>query len=311
MALFFLKKTILAKIETSYGVDPTPTGVANAILARNVSITPLDAELHKRGPHAVPFFGDRGSIPGSASVKMEFEVEIAGSGAAGTAPAWDPLLRACAFSSTNNVGVSQVFNFVSGAFESLYIYFNLDGVLHKLAGVRSNVTLELNHNAIPVYKFSIIGNYVAPSDAALPTLTLTAWQKALPVNKVNTTFSLHGYSAIMSALSIDAGLAVDHKDYVNSTDQVRITNRETKGKVTIEAALIASKDWFALARAGTTGVLQVVHGTAAGYIVQLDGPAVQLGNPGYEDADGVTMLSMDLMFQPTSAGNNELTITSK
>lgn len=311
MALFFMKKTILAKIETSYGVDPTPTGAANAILARNVSITPLESELHDRGPHAVPYFGDNGAIPGSASVKLDFEVEIAGSGAAGTAPAWDALMRMCARSSNNNPGVSQVYNPVSGAFESVYLYFNLDGVLHKLAGVRANVTHEYSHNAIPVFKFSVMGNYVPPSDAALPTLTLTAWQKPVPVNKVNTTFSLHGYNAIMSALSIDEGLVVNHRDYVNSTEQVRVSGRKTKGSVTIEAGLIAAKDWFALARAGTTGVLQLVQGTTAGNIVQLDGPAVQLGNPSYDDADGVTMLKMDLMFLPTSAGNNELTVTAK
>ena len=42
------RRTILAKIETTYGTDPTPTGVANAILVRNLNITPQNSEIVSR-----------------------------------------------------------------------------------------------------------------------------------------------------------------------------------------------------------------------------------------------------------------------
>jgi len=307
--LFFQKKAILAKIETTYGTDSVPTGAANAILARNMTITPLTAELHKREV-VLPVFGDLGAIPAGAQVAIEFECEMAGSGTAGTAPAWGPLMRACARSETLTATVDALYAPVSGTFEAVSIYFHLDGLLHRLTGVRGNVALSLNHDAIPVFKFALIGIYNAPTDTALPTLTLTAWQKPLPVNKVNTpTFTLHGFAAVLSSLEIDDGTLVNFKDYVNTAEQVRVGGRPgVSGTAKVEATLLATKDWFALARAGTTGAMNLIHGTAAGNKIQLQANQVQIGNPTYEDADGVAMLSLPLMFNITAAGNNDLTI---
>jgi hypothetical protein len=47
------------------------------------------------------FFGNFDALPTIKKVKVSFEVEYAGSGTAGTAPAWDGLLQACGCSSTN------------------------------------------------------------------------------------------------------------------------------------------------------------------------------------------------------------------
>ncbi|MCR4300183.1 MAG: hypothetical protein NUV51_01090 [Sulfuricaulis sp.] len=307
--LFFPKKAILAKIESVYGTDSVPTGAANAILARNLSIVPLNAELHKREV-VLPVFGDLGAIPGSAHVTVEFEVELAGGGAAGTAPPWGPLVRACARAETISAGVDALYAPVAGAFEAVSIYFHLDGLRHRLTGCRGKLALSLNHDAIPVLKFSMVAIYNAPTDTALPTLTLTAWQKPLPVNKVNTpTFTLHTYAAVLSSLEIDDGTVVNFKDYVNAAEEVRVGGRPgVTGTAKVEAKLLATKDWFALARAGTMGALNLIHGTAAGNKVQIEAAQVQIGNPTYEDADGVAMLNLPLMFNITPAGNNEYTI---
>ena len=48
MSLKTNKRTILAKTESTYGTDPTPTGSANAILLRNLSVVPLDGEFVNR-----------------------------------------------------------------------------------------------------------------------------------------------------------------------------------------------------------------------------------------------------------------------
>jgi len=306
MPILMMKKAVLAKIETTYGVDPTPTGAANAILAKSLSISPYEAEMQER-ELALPYFGNLGQIPASAKVAVEMEVEMAGSGAAGTAPAWGPLLRACGCSETVNVGVDVTYALISSAFESVTLYFHLDGKLHKITGCRGTVSMELGNEGIPMFKFSFTGIYNAPTDTALPTLTLTSWQKPLPVNKVNTTFSLHSYAAILASLNIDIGNEVVHKAYVNTTEDVRITNRKVAGSVSLEDVLFATKNWFTTVAGATTGAMTLTHGTTAGNRVQLDAPAVQVAAPKYEDADGVTMLGMDLVFQ-TSSANNQLTL---
>lgn len=93
------KRIILAKIEGTYGTDPTPTGASNAILVRNFTVTPMESDFADRDLIR-PYLGRSEQLPAGIRMMAEFECELAGSGTAGTAPAWGPLLRACAFSQT-------------------------------------------------------------------------------------------------------------------------------------------------------------------------------------------------------------------
>jgi len=94
MPLKFRDKTLLAKVETAYGQDAAPTGAANAIQVMDVTITPQDGETVTHD-YVRPDLGARPQIPVNTHVSMEFSVSVAGSGAAGTAPAYGPLLRGC------------------------------------------------------------------------------------------------------------------------------------------------------------------------------------------------------------------------
>ena len=42
------KKTIMVKNKTSYGVDASPTGGSNAILVRDIELTPLESDTVDR-----------------------------------------------------------------------------------------------------------------------------------------------------------------------------------------------------------------------------------------------------------------------
>jgi hypothetical protein len=71
MSLRFRKKVLLAKIETTYGTDATPTGAANAMLASNISIQPMEGSDAERG-HDQPFLGNDGTIPYDLHSRMTF-----------------------------------------------------------------------------------------------------------------------------------------------------------------------------------------------------------------------------------------------
>lgn len=103
--------TLLAKIEATYGTDAVPTAAANAVLLRGKpTLTPLDMTVVQRDLLR-PYLGNGDILPGSIFGKLSFEVEAAGSGAAGTAPPHGALLRACAVSQSINAaavnGVAQ------------------------------------------------------------------------------------------------------------------------------------------------------------------------------------------------------------
>lgn len=309
MSLLTRKRTILAKIETTYGVDPIPTGAANAVLVRNLNITPQETETASRDVVRT-YLGNSEELPVAIRTMLEFEIEMAGAGAAGTAPAYGVLLRGCAFSETLNAGVSAVYAPVSSGFESLTLYFNVDGVLHKLTGSRGTVSMDINAKAIPVFKFKFTGLYSAVTDTAAPTVTLTAWQKPVPVNGVNTTgLSLQGYAGgVLSQLSIDMANNVVFRSLVGA-ESVLITDRKPAGNITMEATTVAAKDWWTAIKNATTGALSITQGTVAGNKVKIDAPGVQLVKPSYQDMDGVQMLQAGLVLVPGTSGNDEISIT--
>lgn len=307
MPLLSRKRVILAETESTYGTDPTPTGAANAILVRNLSITPQNSELVSRDL-VRPYLGASEQLLAGVHVTCEFEVEMAGSGTAGTAPAYGPLLLACGLSATTSAGVSVTYAPVSSAFGSVTIHYNVDGVLHKLTGCRGNVQVSLQVGQIPVFRFSFTGLYNAPIGEALPSPTYTAFQTPLAANSDNTTgFQLHSYAGALQSAEINFGNAVNYRMLVGAED-VLMTDRQVTGTAVIEAPTIAQKDFFAPAIATTLGNFQVTHGTVAGNRVQLTSSRVTLGPPTYQDSNGIHMLSVPMTFVPSTAGNDEISI---
>jgi hypothetical protein len=385
MPLLARKRVLLARIETTYGTDPNPTGAADAILVRNMSVTPQEADLVDRDL-VRPYIGRSEQLPAGIRAMVDFEVEIAGVATAGQAPGWGSLMRACAFSQTLTaaavVGTAQagstattivlatgasavdgfyngmpvrittgtgndqsriiigyagstrtatvatswttnpdatsqysidpnaVYRPVSGSFESVTIYFNVDGVLHRLTGCRGSVQATLTVKQIPVLKFSFTGIYNAVTDTAAPAPTYTAFQTPVPVTNTNTTaFRLHGTAAVLSELSIDAQVSTIHRTLVNGAESVLVTDREPQGQVTIEAETVAFRNWWTLTQNATLGAMQIIHGTAtSGQRVVLSSPRVQLTKPAYNEQDGIQMLQMGLQFVPSTVGNDELAI---
>lgn len=91
-------RLLLVEMESSYGVNPTPAA-ADALKLSELEVTPLEIELLDR-ELITGNFGNTEKVTGSSMSKLSFPVEIAGSGAAGTAPRPGRLLRACGFAET-------------------------------------------------------------------------------------------------------------------------------------------------------------------------------------------------------------------
>jgi hypothetical protein len=129
------------------------------------------------------------------------------------------------------------------------------------------------------------------------------------VNSANTaTLQVHGYAACLSAFSLDLANETPFRQLAGCTQQVMITDRKPEGEVTIEAPTIAQKNFFSSASTQTAGQFSWVHGTTAGNIITFTAPTCTLGSPEYEDNDGIIMLKMPFMPQPTAAGNDEFTL---
>lgn len=311
MAKSMKKMLLLAKVETTSGTDAVPTTALNAILCRAFMPEPITAEQVQRNLIR-PYKGNSGSLTVGEHRKFTFEVELAGSGTAGTAPAWGPLLKACGFSETVTAGTSVAYDPVSEGEPTLTLYGYLDKTRFIVTGAKGTVSFELNAKGIPVMKFEFIGSYTAPNEeAGAPTgVDYTKFKQPLTVGKVNTpTFSFHGLAAIASAFSLNWGAILTWRDLIgyqgaNSED------RQPSGSVTLEMPTITVKNWAEMVRLSTTGVAQLIHGTTAGNIVQFDMPAVQPKPFTLQDDQSVAMLSIPFDVNPVS-GNDELKITVK
>ena len=307
MALLSRKRLILVKTEATYGTDSSPTGT-DALLVRNLDITPLSGDVVSRDLIR-PYLGNFDQLIAQNSVAINFEVELAGSGTAGTAPKYDAILKACGLAATIVASTSVTYAPVSASFSSATIYFNVDGVLHKLTGCRGSMNMSCAVGAIPTLAFNLTGVYNAPTDTAQPSVTYSAQATPLVFREGNTSsFSFFSYSGVLQ--SVDFNLANDlvYREMVGGTKETLITDRKPAGTVMIEAPTIATKDFFATALASSTGNLTFLHGTTAGNRVTFLASQVDVINPTYQDQDSIMMLSVPYVAIPTTAGNNEFSL---
>ena len=302
------RRLILAKIESVYGTDPTPTGASNAILVRNLEIQPLVAETVNRDL-VRPYMGQADQLLARERVEVSFEVELAGSGTAGTAPAYGPILKACGLSETLVTSTSATYAPVSSSFSSVTIYYHEDGIRHKLTGCRGTFEIKGEVGQIPTIAFTMTGIYNAPTDETLPTPTYANQATPLIFKQGNTTnFTAFSYSGCLQSYSFSMANDVIYRDLVGCTKEIMITNRAPSGTIVIEAPSIATKDFFSIATGTSTGSITFQHGTTGGNIATVTTAQSDLGNLTYSDQDGVQMLNMPFIAVPTSAGNNEFSL---
>lgn len=309
MPLLSRKKLLLAKLESTYGTDPTPTVGNDAIQVRNVEVTPLEVETVNR-ELIRPFLGHPDQLLAQQRVLINFEVELAGSGSAGTAPAYGPLLQACRCTETVVSSTSVTYAPNSDATpKSATVYFNNDGVLHKATGCRGTFTLNAEVGAIPFISFEMTGVFVAPTDVAISAPTYADQADPLVFKNGNSSsFQVFSYSGALQSLSFQLSNEVIYRELVGGSKSIDVVDRAPSGDCVIEATTIAQKDFFTAATNSSTGNLTFQHGTTAGNIATFTASQIDLGGPSYTDQDGIQMLTLPYIATPTSAGNNEFSL---
>lgn len=306
MPLLSRKRLILAKKETQYGQSANPAGT-DAVLVRNLDITPLDSDVVSRDLIR-PYMGNSDQLLSQTRVRVTCEVELAGSGTAGTAPKFDPLLQACGMALTTVASTSNTYAPVSSAFSSCSIVYNIDGVQHLLTGCRGTWSMNCPLGQIPTLSFEMTGIYNSPTDTAQSAVTYVAATPLIFKEGNTSSFSLFSYSGCLSNVSFQMANQVIYRELIGCTKEVLITDRRPAGEVQIEAPTIATKDYFTLALGTTTGNLGFTHGTVAGNRAVFSSPQTDITNVTYADMDGVHMLNIPYVATPTTAGNDEVSL---
>jgi len=309
MPLLSRKRLLLAKLETTVGTDPTPVVGSDAILVRNIEVTPLEVDTVNR-ELIRPFLGQADQLLAQQRVLINFEVELAGSGSAGTAPAYGPLLQACRCTETVVSSTSVTYAPNSDATpKSVTIYFNNDGVLHKATGCRGTFTLNAEVGAIPFISFEMTGVFNAPSDVSISAPTYANQADPLVFKNGNSSsFQVFSYSGAVQSLSFELANEVIYRELVGGTKSIDVVNRAPSGECVIEATTIATKDFFTAATGSSTGNLTFQHGSTAGNIATFTAAQIDLGGPAYSDQNWIQMLTLLYNATAASAENNEYSL---
>jgi hypothetical protein len=318
MARYVRNTAVLAKIEAAYGTDPTPTGTANSMLVSNLSINPLNAGNVDRALIR-SYYGASEQLLGTAYVECGFDVELAGAGTAGVAPAYGPLLKACGFAETVTASTRVEYLPSTPGTDSVTIYWYDDGLLHKAIGARGTFTLKATIGIKPVFSFRFIALDGGVTATANATTTLTAFRTPLVVTDTNTgdwtvggtynstSVSITSGSAYPSqGVEIDVGNQVVHTPLLGG-ESVDITDRAVSGKFNLDLTAAQEATFTTAVKAATLQTMGLVHGTAAGNKVLVFGTQVQLVSPTKAEVNGRRLIGFDSRWTP-STGNDEIRI---
>ena len=304
------RSILAAKIEDTYGIDAGPTG------AHAMRVEELDLSLGE-GARMLERPAHRGSLAplkqvyGGALAALSFSVPLSGSGAAGVAPEFGVLLKACGLSEDVIASTSVTYAPSSDAsgHDSLTMAFYEDGTLYRLTGCRGTLSISAPAGEPARLSFTFTGHVDGPTDAALPTGT---FDQTTPPTFRGASFTVDSFAATIASLTMDVQNQLATPPSVNAADgyaAIRITGRDVIGSIDPEKVLVATHDFIGKWRSGavmalTTGVV----GSTPGNRWRLDLPAISYREASRGDRDGI--VTYELGFGASeAAGDDEFSLT--
>ena len=297
---------LAAKVEATEGTKET-LALADAIMIANIKFSP-DIEQYARNILRGTLSRTM-SVSGKRQARITFDVELKGSGTAGTAPDFGRLLLACGFSETIVGATSVTYKPATNSLtNSISISAYMDGMVMKMWGARGNVKLEINSGKPGILHFEFLGADFEVLDLALLAPSYTT---VTPVAFLNANLLLDAYAAIVSKVDIDVGNQLALRESVNTISgflSCLITGRDPKGSMDPELPLVGGYDFFGKWKVpATLGALSLAATGSAGNICTVSCPKVRTMKIDPGERNGIRSLGVD--FQPTlSAGDDEISI---
>ena len=314
------KTVILCKLETTSGTDAAPTNTADAVLFNVSNLSCKISQTFADRDVVVGAFGAIDKLPTMRRGEIQFSVEMAGSGVAGTAPQWGDLLQACGMAETVTASTRVDYTPISTALKTATIWAYYNGRLEKFNYCAGGVKLSFSTGGVPKLDFTFKGLVSSVASAAGVTPTLTGWIRPLAVSTLNTTKLSLG-AVTYSAGAITGGTQYSFKefsaDFANDIQDPALVGQE---KVEIfgrspTASLVADLGATVHAQlkddmnTGTTSAMGLVHGTTAGNKILLYAPVGVITSV-EDNVNGNVMLdSLGFTLRP-SAGNDDLRLVA-
>lgn len=305
-------KLLLAKEESVYGTDPTPTPGSNAIECFDCKVN-YRGDVLERNLHSNSLSPNPPKI-GKRWIDVNFSVELKGSGTAGSAPIIGDLLEACGFVETVSAGSSVTYVPASSTMKSvtLYVHDMIDSTVcrrHKVTGARGEVNFVFESGQVARAEFSLSGLYNIPTDT---TVSFTSYpETTLPPIVESLTFTLNSITSLVcQAVNFAMGNRVVAKDDFNSAGSIKaftINGRKPTGKMNPESVTVATYDYWTDWLAATQRSMSLILGSTAGNKVTITAPKITIDEIPEGDREGIRTDEIPFRLSKSTA-NDEISV---
>lgn len=311
--MYTRRAVLLAKIETEYGTDPTPTALANAILVSKPTVKPVFERAERNIVSST--ISPLAATPVGITVDVDFDTELRFASAAGAVPDIGHLLRACGLDQTVDAGVSVTYSPVSSDFESCTLYVYLDGIVHKISGCRGNVKFVGEVKKYGIFSFTFRGKYAGPEASALPTATYDAVDPEI-IRYATTSLKLSGEDAITPVITkfeLDLKNELFNRDDMTTTagvKEIMIQSRKPSGSIDPEVVTIATKNFWSEFRNKTLNLIKCGiggEGVEASNRFQITIPTAAWDDLAYAEKGPLATFNLPFICQ-YDEGDDELSI---
>lgn len=305
MALFsWRRKVLLLEVETTYGTDPTPLPATDGVLAMNCSIS-LEADKLEREIDRAHFTANPFVLVGRRCM-IEFDFEPLGNSTVGLAAPCASVLRGCAHAQVLVPVTSATYNPISSAIESVTIYYWIGDQRFAITGARGTVDFEWSIKQFGKGHAKFTGLFAIPTNTAIVTPTLTAWQDPPAIETETWDLTVDGDQINAVSLTLSQGQEIPIHEG-SEAREVASMDRAASGVLRCYDPRVDGFDFWTLAKNHTkVPIVSTVNG-GAGKIVTVTLGTVQFELPKFVEIDKA--VGLEIPFHAiANTGNDEYTI---
>jgi len=303
------RDVILFKKQTGVGTPAVPSAASDAVLVEEPSWS-FEGLRMIDNPAIRSSIGSMQRIFGGTLKAVSFTLQMKGSGTAGTAPEFGPILECAGLSETIVASTSVTYKNASDAttHEVGTMYYYQDGMLHQMTDCRVMAfAITAPTGEYAKLAVTVVGHDAGHSDVSLVSPTLDSTK---PQPFIGATFQAHTYAATISSLSMDLGLQVAMQPDANASDgygEIVITGRDVTGSFDPSAVLKATHDFIGKFKSGATGTIQTGSiGATAGNIWALTLNESYYTNVTPGDREGIRTFDIPFACTDETTTDNEM-----
>lgn len=248
-------------------------------------------------------------VKGPRSASLRFTTELRGSGAAGTAPDYGDLFKACGMTETIVGGTSVTYAPTSDKvnYKRMCITVYIDGLRIMFLGCMGTYTINIPLDGVPSIDWEF---QAADFDVLDDALISGTYDSAVPEPSLATGFAFSGFNFNATSIQIAMNNTVALRKSTNLSGghiNALITGRAPAGSFDPEGVLKATEDIFSDWENQTQVALAAVLGATAGNICTISAPKCQYGDIGLNDLDGMLAYAAPFVMN-RNTGDDELSI---